>query len=676
MQGGQGEERIYCGFSDPGRRFLAGEPIEVSVYPYPDENWVLSVYRIEGGPKRELCRRQNVRHPLIRIELEQPGDYRLVIHPGPASPDGGGQPLKNSRLLEFSVLPDHETARAAIRQDRIAEHKIAVAFNESTAMVRTLHDPWVLPPHCMERSAGKWFLLPVFEGLASVYNETEGYYADPSAYFLGCMDRLRRRGFRFVTWHQLLDDQIPDRSRAIILQFDLDAGVKSMVRLARDLLAAGVTANLMIHRRARHWYVYDLEDLDLDSLQGLEQAGWCLGYHHNALTNLTGFAHGGVPASDTISRAQELMREDVETLRRRFDIRTLTHHGGNVINWRVPVPDDLDVVCVDRQFSPDLWQGIDRKFSDGGFLSRPGPLATFVEGLGDGLHFLRCHPIKYGNYTGEPDAGAFTAKKADIPDPATVLRKVARGAGDLAEIEKQVLWVEQRAEQRQGTPLSTGSIYKPLSAAFAETPEIEARIEAFRARRRPSFLKQYPWAGGDPRVFWWRLITAFCAPGEVLNVGALPADQKDETIAFLPDGARLLELDIDPERQPDLIGDFCDAGIGLDRAFDTVLLFGLPYFSDPGQAVRNAFSVLRPAGRFLLGGAASTHPVRGGLWRPHDRPIWRPDARGEPGEAMTLRGRLWSFDRASVDALFAAWSGEVQVEYFFHYWFVVATKAA
>jgi hypothetical protein len=291
-----------------------------------------------------------------------------------------------------------------------------------------------------------------------------------------------------VTWHELLDAQVSDRSRAILLQFDLDAGARSMVRLAQELLAAGVTANLMIHRRARHWYVYDLEELDIEYFQSLEHAGWCFGYHHNALSNLIGFAYAGAPASEMVSRAQQLMREDVATLRRYLDVRTLTHHGGNVINWRVPVPDDLDVVCVDRRFSPDLWLGIDCKFSDGGFLSRPGPLSTFVEGLGDGLHFLRCHPIKYGNYVGEPDAPAFTARKADIPKPEIVRAKVATGGDDLSEVEKQVLWVEQRAEQRQGIFLSSGSIYKPLSAAFSDQPEMARRIETLRACRRASFL--------------------------------------------------------------------------------------------------------------------------------------------------------------------------------------------
>jgi SAM-dependent methyltransferase len=144
----------------------------------------------------------------------------------------------------------------------------------------------------------------------------------------------------------------------------------------------------------------------------------------------------------------------------------------------------------------------------------------------------------------------------------------------------------------------------------------------------------------------------------------------------LPKGVRLLELDIDPERKPDLVGDFGAAALRLDRAFDALLLFGLSPFADPQQVVRNAFSVLRPSGRFLLACAASTHPKRGGLWRPHDRPTWGAGARAEAGEAMTLRGRQWSFDRNSVEALFAGWCGEVKLEFFYHHWFVVATKTA
>jgi SAM-dependent methyltransferase len=161
-----------------------------------------------------------------------------------------------------------------------------------------------------------------------------------------------------------------------------------------------------------------------------------------------------------------------------------------------------------------------------------------------------------------------------------------------------------------------------------------------------------------------------------LNVGALPADQKDAIVAFLPEATGLLELAIDPERKPDLIGNFCDAAFGLDRAFDTVLLCALATWLDPYRAVRNAFSVLRPSGRFLLACTANTHPERGGLWRPHDRPTWRIGDRAEAREVMGGPDRLWSFDRLSMEALFAGWSGEIKLEFFFHHWFVVATKTA
>jgi hypothetical protein len=304
LEGRQREERIYCCFSNPGCQFLVGDPIDVSIYPHPDEkNWVLSVYRVDHERTPELCRRHTVTNCLVRIDLEDPGSYKLIVQPGTASPNAHGRSPKNSRYLEFSVFPDDAAARRAVCRNRIAEHKMAVAFNESSAMVRTLHDPWVLPPNYVDPQHCKWYPLHVFEGLASLYNETEEYYVDPFAYFLTCIARLSKRGFRFVTWHELLDAQVSDRSRAILLQFDLDAGARSMVRLAQELLAAGVTANLMIHRRARHWYVYDLEELDIEYFQSLEHAGWCFGYHHNALSNLIGFAYAGAPASEMVSRA-------------------------------------------------------------------------------------------------------------------------------------------------------------------------------------------------------------------------------------------------------------------------------------------------------------------------------------------------------------------------------------
>jgi SAM-dependent methyltransferase len=161
--------------------------------------------------------------------------------------------------------------------------------------------------------------------------------------------------------------------------------------------------------------------------------------------------------------------------------------------------------------------------------------------------------------------------------------------------------------------------------------------------------------------------------GRVLNVGALPEQRRAETTDFLAPDVEVVEIDIDPARKPHLLGDITRVSERLDGTFDAVLLFALGAFHSPSLVVATVRRLLKSGGIALFGFTADSHPSRGGLWRPFDRPIWR--AEREPLGKIGLRGSLWSFDEQAVQTLFGDWPG---AEYEYHgsgMYYVVAPGA-
>jgi hypothetical protein len=553
------------------------------------------------------------------------------------------------------------------------EHKLACAVQSTNTSVLSLHNPWIIPGNSNYPDSGEWFPAPVWEGATSLYNEEEGYYRDPLQYFIEAIKQLQQIGVQFITWHDLLDNQVDLNKQNVLLQFDVDAGPNSFLEVAKSLDGLGIRASVMVHWKAKHWYEYDFCNTGVTDYQDLEKNGWAIGYHNNTLSNLAGFSTD-IDDEMIISASKNVISE-ISELRRYVNIRTMTHHGGNVLNYKVPIPNEASVVCVDRQFSPSLWKKISRSFSDGSFTSRPTTLRAFVDSIStqENLLFMRCHPLKYGNFPCGIDTQPLQAQESIVLDEDKLRSKIQSGE-ELTDIEKQTVWMINREKTRNGIQLGYASPFKPLSSKFTRSEKIHLEIERFRSRRREGFLRQYPWQDGDPRVIWWRMLSSFCGKGSILNVGAMPPEQKDETLAFLDTGCTLLEVDIDPDRKPDIVADFCDSSKCCTQLFKHVLLNGLPYFSDPKAAVMNAQQYLEIGGSLLIGAAAASHPERGGLFRPKDRPIWRSGKIEKSGESLSLSTLLWSFDNTSIDDLMQGWLGNWKVEFMSNYWFIVAEK--
>jgi hypothetical protein len=663
-------DELFLRFSRPGRLFLLTEDIFVSVFnPAGLEIEIILICSDADG--KPLRQRMNwVSNPSVLKTADLPADSFQIVARTIAT-----EPMVKSNAISGEILEDTAANVERISEDQIAQHRMDCAIKQTSKSVLTLYDPWVLPGAAAKLKTRFWFPSAVYEGATSLYNEDKGYYEDPLEYFISQIVTLRDRGFEFITWHDVLDAPQKNYSSAVLLQFDLDAGPKSFHVIAERLLDLGVRATAMVHWKARHWYHYDFCQEDVEKLQALEAKGWAIGYHHNCLTTLVGPAEKRLNDPTLTDKAQTMMHQEILALREHFSIRTLTHHGGNVINRSIPVSEDLDITPVDRPDCPALWAQVSNTFSDGSFTARPMPMCDWVErqALGSGLRFMRCHPVKYGNYNDRLDLPELTEKPTDLPALTEVLKKVD-DQEMLSPLERQVAWISLRETSRAGVSLAEMDFAKPLSQKFVYSVDIETRIDGFRARRRPGFLRQYPWSDGDPRVIWWRMLSTFCPTGRLLNVGAMPPDQKDETYAFVPEDCQIVELDIDPDREPDIIGDFCVTDYKVNEQFDAVFLNGLPYFSDPKTAIGNAWASLKPGGTLLVGAAGASQPERGGLYRPDVRPIWRQGQTTTSGESLSLLTTLWSFDVQSVEQMMDGWSGKYSAESMAHYWFIHAIK--
>jgi len=660
------QELAYVGLLTPDSHYLEGEKIELQFLPARAGIYEIELKGIRGFKAINKFASEN--HCLFKEGLPV-GEYRARVRWIPPLDTERAQAWSAWSIpTKFTVHPKRQRSR--VEELRIYEHKLSLISDRDVRGVPTITDPWTFPPACPLDEEIRWFRMPCYEGSTVLLNEVADYYRDPMGYYLDCIQRLLDKGVVFFTWHDLLDGRIGSTERGVVLQFDVDGGPLSMERLARELMWLGVRATVMMHREAHDWYVYQIEELDLNYLKGAEKKGWAVGYHNNSIGNVQRLERIGDYGPEILQEAQNRFRADVQILRREFNIRSFTHHGGNVLNLKTPVPDDLDLVCVDKPFNPDLWKIIRSAFSDGGFFSRPCSLREKVETLTTGIHFFRCHPVKYGNFTPPFDIPPLDPKdavKRGYPDDMETARLIEK------EVRKQNRWLYFRDKYRIKQRLNCSSPDKPISSGFEPFSVVRSRAEAFRNQRREHFLREYPWIEGDPRVFWWRMLETYGPKdGEVLNVGALPPQQCEETTAFLGHGIKVLEMDIDVNREPDLVCDITQAPEDQNGRFSGTFLFGLPYFHSPSLAIEACSRLTRPGGVGLFGMAAAyTHPFRGGLWKPETRPVWRKEL--EPLQNIGLKGLLWSFDQECIEALFVPWDN-VQIEFFSHYWFVVCRK--
>lgn len=438
--------RPSLAWPDMHGRFDAGSPIDYRCSPVEASEYELRVIGTGLASPLHVVTDRNFGR--VREGLPA-GAYRAWIRcrPWPGVVGDEWSPWSFDRRFT-----SHDASDRA-RRDLLRDHdrRLALICDRDASGVVTLLDPWGIPPNCESLDACRWFPTAAYEGRTPIFNEEPAYYRDPLGYLGDCLELAGDRGFEFLTWHDLLDGRTSDRG--IILQFDVDGGLVSMGRVGSMLRERMIRASVMTHLAAADWYEYTLGSAQMDDLQALENEGWTVGYHNNALgTEQHLHRARGDYGPETLARAATRFASDVASLRQALDIRTYTHHGGNVLNLRTPAPSpELGIVGVDKPVNPDLWKGVRSQFSDGGMLVRPVTLREHVENLGPGVHFIRCHPFKYGNY--EPPF--------DSPP-------LAGGT----EFEKQMSWLDERDRLRMRDPMIHRNRAWPLSGSG----RVEARF--------------------------------------------------------------------------------------------------------------------------------------------------------------------------------------------------------
>jgi|GEM_PF-1365422 len=196
-------------------------------------------------------------------------------------------------------------------------------------------------------------------------------------------------------------------SKAVLIQYDVDARPDVTERILKTHIETGVSANAMIfNRKILDWKLkregileYDEYEIDDPLLRQFEKMGGVVGYHCNAFDRAEGDE----------AKALEIFEQDVEALRRRFDIRYFSMHGGHVTkegrcNATLPVKpllDRLDLTWVHNGQSLDFHSN----WADGG-ASNPkyrrecGDALDFIQATGVGQRTrLLFHPQYYNDET-------------------------------------------------------------------------------------------------------------------------------------------------------------------------------------------------------------------------------------------------------------------------------------
>lgn len=147
-------------------------------------------------------------------------------------------------------------------------------------------------------------------------------------------------------WQKQLSDGSRDRNKIyLLIQHDVDSTPERTTALLREEERLGIPSNIMIFNRRikrRHLQntgelVYTDYRLDYDYLRHLQdKAGFVICYHSNAFEQ----------ALFDVEKASKIFMEDIDALRRHFDISFFSPHGGarspeGITNNILPIPDSL-----------------------------------------------------------------------------------------------------------------------------------------------------------------------------------------------------------------------------------------------------------------------------------------------------------------------------------------------
>lgn len=266
---------------------------------------------------------------------------------------------------------------------------------------------------------------PTPQASAFAHNPAQGAYF-PLSYYIGFLDFVRSHPETFniltydeLAWNEDFDYQnnyprehqswrkyasrspVKDKIH-ILIQHDVDSRPYRTLHLVRQEERFGIPSNVMIFNRRldrktlKHSGAIEYTDYDIDVpyLQHLETKGFVIGYHTNAVER----------AGWDIEQSADIFRYDVDALRRYFQVRYFSPHGGvpgptGLNNRDVLIPADLSrqVRWVHNRYTPRF----DGNYSDGGINNpkrdiRERDLREFVKSWKPGCRYrILVHPQYY-----------------------------------------------------------------------------------------------------------------------------------------------------------------------------------------------------------------------------------------------------------------------------------------
>jgi len=218
-------------------------------------------------------------------------------------------------------------------------------------------------------------------------------------------DYLNNYPKEFARWRRQLNWGKKDRNIIyVLIQHDVDSYPERTLALLREEERLGIPSNVMIFKRRTDRYYYEKTgqlvftdyDLDYNYLRRLEkEKGFTIGYHSNAFEQ----------ALFNKKKGFEIFKNDVEALRKNFNIFFISPHGGarnenGFSNNILPIPSSLkrSLRWVQNRHTVRF----DGQYSDGG-INLPGykslkerDLKDFVKTWESGKRYrVLIHPEYY-----------------------------------------------------------------------------------------------------------------------------------------------------------------------------------------------------------------------------------------------------------------------------------------
>lgn len=289
-----------------------------------------------------------------------------------------------------------------------------------------------------------------FNLVQTLWQPTPEYYLSSWDYFVKFIDICKHRQVNFLTMSQALAGEYKPEEINLLLDHHIDFYPVETHVMCRWELENKIVSNIYLFNRSPYTdaiqrKMWKVEDLDINFYKSLEEAGFEIGYHQNAIGVVSAQAlvrdYKTDFSSETLEEARKVFAEDVDNLRKYFNIRTFIPHGAGEGNSQLfDLPSNYqDLAWVYNNASrnksvtpPIKWKNYSdscgqsaqriRGFS-GEYITRRGNLHLAAWMLEPGLNHVLVHPgrfsrgMPYELYSGSVDLeGAVTRQEYEFSE--------------------------------------------------------------------------------------------------------------------------------------------------------------------------------------------------------------------------------------------------------------------